>query len=394
MMLSIVFVLSGLFLWARAANPEENMSASEIIHYHGYPEEDHWVVTEDGFILGMQRIPHGKGGSQVGQRPPFFLQHGLLCSSTVWLTNTEKRNLAFLLADSGFDVWLGNIRGNTYSTNHTKLSPKDKIFWSWSFDEMARYDIPAMLYYVMNHTNQSEVFYAGHSQGTIIAFAGFSINPELASHVKTFYALAPVARVSHIEGLLKYLSYFTPEIDDLFKLFGEYDFLPNDELMKLFAQYFCPEDVSVCSNVLFLICGYDKSDLNETRVPIYLSHTPAGTSVQNMVHLSQEIRSGLFQMYDYGSKEKNAAHYGGKTVPPVYNLTDFHVPMYAYSGTKDFLANPVDVAWLMPQLDSLLKHIVIDNYDHLDFIWGIDAADKVYSHVIATANQRITATTS
>lgn len=78
---------------------------------------------------------------------------------------------------------------------------------------MSRYDIPAMLTYVMNHTNQSDIFYAGHSQGTIIGFAGFSINFDLASHVKAFFALAPVARVAYIRGLLKFLSNFTPELE-------------------------------------------------------------------------------------------------------------------------------------------------------------------------------------
>jgi lysosomal acid lipase/cholesteryl ester hydrolase len=38
---------------------------------------------------------------------------------------------------------LGNYRGNTYSRNHTFLTPKDKIFWEFTWDEMAKYDIPA-----------------------------------------------------------------------------------------------------------------------------------------------------------------------------------------------------------------------------------------------------------
>ena len=39
-------------------------------------------------------------------------------------------SLAFVLADLGFDVWLGNFRGNAYSRRHVSLDPDvDLEFW-------------------------------------------------------------------------------------------------------------------------------------------------------------------------------------------------------------------------------------------------------------------------
>lgn len=38
----------------------------------------------------------------------------------------------------------------------------------FSFDEMAKYDIPASINFVLNKTGQEQLFYIGHSQGTTI----------------------------------------------------------------------------------------------------------------------------------------------------------------------------------------------------------------------------------
>lgn len=78
---------------------------------------------------------------------------------------------------------------------------------------MALYDLPAMINYVIEVTQQTEIFYVGHSQGTVMAFAGFSVNQTLASHIKAFFALAPVARVYHIKGLLRVIADIAPEIE-------------------------------------------------------------------------------------------------------------------------------------------------------------------------------------
>ena len=78
---------------------------------------------------------------------------------------------------------------------------------------MALLDLPAMINYVIEVTNQTEIFYVGHSQGTVMGFAGFSVNQVLASHIKAFFALAPVAHAGHIKGLLRVLAVVAPEIE-------------------------------------------------------------------------------------------------------------------------------------------------------------------------------------
>lgn len=85
-------------------------------------------------------------------RPVVLLGHGLLDSAAGFLVNGPGASLGFLLADAGYDVWLTNWRGNTLSRNHTTLSPTDARYWAFSYDEMARYDLPTILEYVLNAT--------------------------------------------------------------------------------------------------------------------------------------------------------------------------------------------------------------------------------------------------
>jgi len=57
--------------------------------------------------------------------------------------------MAFFFADSGFDVWLNNSRGNTFSRHHKHLDPDvHPGYWNFSFQEMAEYDLPALFEFV------------------------------------------------------------------------------------------------------------------------------------------------------------------------------------------------------------------------------------------------------
>lgn len=72
---------------------------TELITSKGYVCEDYSVVTEDGFILSLQRIPHGKRLSQAAKgvaQKIVFLQHGLLDSSTTWVLNLPEQSLGML----------------------------------------------------------------------------------------------------------------------------------------------------------------------------------------------------------------------------------------------------------------------------------------------------------
>lgn len=70
-----------------------------------------------------------------------------------------------MLADEGYDVYLGNTRGNKYSTGHVKLDPStDWEYWDNAIGfDMGKYDLPAFIEFVKEKSNVDKITYVGHS---------------------------------------------------------------------------------------------------------------------------------------------------------------------------------------------------------------------------------------
>ena len=62
-----------------------------------------------------------------------FLQHGLMCDSSNWVINMANESFGFILADAGFDVWMGNVRGNSYGLQNIYYSTDSDAFWDFRY---------------------------------------------------------------------------------------------------------------------------------------------------------------------------------------------------------------------------------------------------------------------
>jgi len=373
-----------------STDPEVNMGPKELIEYWGYPAEEYEVVTSDGYLLTVQRITGSRHAScegcvlpTNGKKPVVFLLHGVLGAATNWLTNLPNQSLGYLLADKGFDVWLGSVRGTTYSKKHVQFKSTDKAYWDYSFQEIATFDVPAMVDFALATSGQKQLYYVAHSQGTQVMFAKASEDQEFAKKIKIFLALGPVTTVGHITSPVRYLAKIGGLLDVLFKLFGVRQFLPNDIYIDALSKAFCNAPLLqryVCSNILFLYAGFDGTEMNMTRLPVYMAHTPAGTSVKNMIHMGQLVQNGKFQKYDHGFI-MNMIRYGS-TSPPQYNLKNMKIPTALFWGDNDVLADPADVNLMIPQVPNIIFKSHSNHFDHLDYIWGLTAKEEVYDPLI------------
>mmetsp|Transcript_115985 Transcript_115985/g.339156 ORF Transcript_115985/g.339156 Transcript_115985/m.339156 type:complete len:397 (-) Transcript_115985:176-1366(-) len=335
---------------------------------YGINVSSHFFTTKDGYILHVFRLP--RPGA-----PVVLLQHGVLASSWCWLVNTPEKSAGIVLWKMGYDVWLTNSRGNTYSRNHTRLhSFLDKKFWDYTFDDMANYDVPTNVDNILKATGKSSLTFVGWSQGTTQMFiaASGSQRSWLASRINLFVALSPVTYMKHQRSLLLALASYGKVGAALAKVFP-FGFLDAGSLPAV-AQFFCTvSNGTLCAISVDSVCGTSALD-DVHAVENLTAHFPAGTSVKDLNHYAQFIQTGLFRRYDYGAVE-NLLHYFAPK-PPVYNVSELAVKTALFIGTHDDLAGPLDTHQLRQELQegektsNLIFAKEYANYSHVTWLTG------------------------
>ncbi|XP_032842600.1 lipase member M isoform X2 [Tyto alba] len=353
------------------ASPETSMDVGEIVRYHGYPYEEHEVVTKDGYYLTVQRIPHGRDnagsvstsheaeaqGSSMFcplPKPTVLLQHGLVLEGSNWVTNLPNSSLGFILADAGYDVWIGNSRGNSWSRKHKEFEFHHQEYSDYSFHEMAMYDLPATINYILQKTGQEQLYFVGYSQGTTTGFIAFSSIPELDRKIKMFFALAPITTNSNMRSPLVRV-FDLPE--GMVKLIlGHTVVFDKGEILKQMISSLCSYSIfkSLCSLVLYLPGGFTNS-------------------------LNVLYQTGEFKCYDYGSD--NMLHYN-QTTPPFYKLENMKAPVAAWYGGRDWISVPEDVNVTLPRITNVVYKKYIPEFVHFDFLWGMQAYEQVYKEIL------------
>ncbi|KAM6443648.1 putative lysosomal acid lipase/cholesteryl ester hydrolase [Liasis olivaceus] len=364
----------------RHLNPEGFMTIPEIIEYWGYPSEEYEVLTVDGYYLQLNRIPYGKHcPGNAGPRPIVLLVHGLMMEGRCWIANLPSNSLGFFLADAGYDVWLINTRGTTWSRRHQEFSIDQQEFWEFSFHEMAIYDIPATINFILYKTEQDWLYVIGHSQGAALGFIAFSILPYLSFRVKLFIGLLPAYNLEGVRGMLGVIARIPKGLRRL--IWGTKEFSLFSERQKTVLTYACSYPVidQLCLQNLFLAGGWNKKNINVSRADVYAAIFPDYTSTKTLDHWSQVIHSVEFKYFDYGYKNIDIYN---MTTPPFYIIEDVSVPVAVWSAGKDIAATRSNVESLVPRITHLVFYKDIPDWAHVDPLFGLDAPQRLYPDVL------------
>ncbi|XP_065085043.1 lipase 3-like [Ochlerotatus camptorhynchus] len=348
------------------------------IESHGYPVELHTVVTKDGYILTMSRIPSPR-------KTPILMVHQLFGCSVDYTVLGPEKSLAFLAHDSGYDVWMGNVRGNMFSRAHMTLDTKQSTYWKYSYHEIGIYDLPAMIDHILFVTGKQKLHYVGHSQGSVVFLVMASMLPVYNLKVTSVHLSAPVAFVSNtaipIRGFSEQVttSVLLMEAFGIYDVGGRVDNLVIEYLRQAISSNIVPEDIVI--SIFFYFMGEDRESFNISYMASITESFPAGGSIRQFTHFIQAFHSGRFAQYDYGRAE-NLKRYGSST-PPSYALDRITAPVALYFGANDLFLTLKDANRLADSLPNVvLKHLHPNaKWNHIDFIYSI-YAHRVYRRVL------------
>lgn len=385
------------------------------------------VQTEDGFIIELWHVydPHARANRSEERQYPVLLIHGLLQSAGAFCCNDDD-SLAFFLAKSGFDVWLGNNRCG-FVPKHTLLQYGDARMWCWNIRQMGVLDLPALIDHILSKTAFPKLALIAHSQGTTQTFVALAKEqrPDMGEKISVFCALAPAVYAGPLIDKLyfKVMRAISPAVFRL--IFGIHAFIP--------FMMFCH---TVIPGKLYSLLGYNvfsslfnwsdtrwEQDLRDRMfqfAPVYVSAESMRWWLGRECFAKQRC---ILATREEGRLEDKEDEEDDAVIRKAYvdrephvtarrklrrNLTSFHCqtvghqhhdstrgkyawydkrfpPLALWVAGNDDL---VDGRRLLRRFDRgrephvrVVHKKIIEGYEHLDVIWAMDAIEKVAKEI-------------
>jgi len=235
------------------------------------------------------------------------------------------------LVNKGYDLWVGNNRGNKYSKGHINKEIKDYDYWNFSFDQMGLFDLPAFYKTILEeYSEKQKIIYIAHSQGTSQMFAACSStdtqdtkNKEfIISHTAKIFAIEPITYLSKVSTkVASFFSKFEQTIQELAEFFQIYEIAAspcsggNQDIVRV-EKWICSHFKEMCDEAYSFFGFNEETDNIDGTMEVSEEHQPAGASLRSIVHYGQMIQSSFtFKKFDYFDVKENQKHYRKDTAP-------------------------------------------------------------------------------
>lgn len=389
----------------------DSRTCEDVITELGYPFEAIKVVTSDGYILLLERIP------RRDSRKAVLLQHGILDSSMGWVSNGVVGSPAFAAYDQGYDVFLGNLRG-LVSREHIDKNISSYKYWKYSVNEHGTKDMPAIVEGIhkikTSELGQSqpssgeetedqndkiehlEVHASQEDSKEYQPYKLCAVCHSLGGAVMLMYVVtSKIAQKPHRLSRLVLLSPagFHEDSNVVFSMAEKLILLVGPVLAPLIPGLYIPTRFfrmllnklardfhnypalgGLVQTLMSYVVGGDSSNwVGVLGLPHYNMDDMPGVSFHVVLHLAQIKRAKKFQMYDYGSSAANIESYG--TPEPLdlgahYGLID--IPVDLVAGQRDRVISPS----MVKRHYKLMRKFGVEvsynefEYAHLDFTFS------------------------
>ncbi|XVF09651.1 hypothetical protein REPUB_Repub07fG0112800 [Reevesia pubescens] len=365
-------------------------TCQDVITELGYPYEAIHVITADGYILLLERIPRRDARKAV------YLQHGILDSSMGWVTNGVVGSPAFAAFDQGYDVFLGNFRG-LVSREHVDKNISSRQYWRYSINEHGTEDIPAIIEKIHEvktaelkisqpdeETNDEQPYKlcaVSHSLGGagMLIYVITRRIEEKPHRLSRLVLLSPAGFHDESTFVFTVVEYLFLLLAPILALFVPAFYIPTrffrmllNKLARDFHNY--PAVGGLVQTLMSYGVGGDSSNwVGVLGLPHYNMNDMPGVSFRVAHHLVQLKRTGKFRMYDYGSTSANIEVYGSPEpldLGEYYSLID--IPVDLVGGRKDKVISSSMVKKHYKLMKDSGVYVSYNEYEyaHLDFTFS------------------------
>ncbi|KAJ3695676.1 hypothetical protein LUZ60_001053 [Juncus effusus] len=379
----------------------DSRTCQDVISELGYPYEAIRVVTSDGYILLLERLPRRDSQKVV------YLQHGILDSSMGWVSNGVVGSPAFAAYDQGYDVFLGNLRG-LVSREHVDKNLSSRQYWRYSINEHGTQDVPAIIEKIHEiktselrknrdpNSDSQENRDLNSDSDSSQPYKLSAICHSLGGAVMLMYIITQ--RISNSPHRLSRVILLSPagfheDLPLVFTIVEKFVVLLGPILAPLFPGLYIPtqffrmllnklardfHNYPALGGLVQTLMGYavggDSSNwVGVLGLPHYNMYDMPGVSFHVALHLAQIKRDKKFRMYDYGNPSLNIEAYGSPEPLDLgenYNLIDLPIDLVA--GQKDRVIPPS----MVRKHYKLMKKGGVEvsynefEYAHLDFTFS------------------------